>query len=331
MEINLEKQKEKKEKFPKMELIFLYSSHLTKKDARKIKENLKNVDVYCPEGLNFSEKFIDDLNKISQGDEKVFHRYIFEKKPSDWWQAILEAIYNSKKIIHFVDISEEEGNLSRGIIEMNEKYYEIENYFCSGELKKAIEKLKEYIKENIDLHKQREKIIIENIKRLPQKIISKYPQFKNRKKLRVLLTMGIFHTFLSQEAKKDFTTKSIFIQKPYIYSRIDQAYRSYRFKSKLDFKDEFYGQIFIEEFISRYLNDFLESTDRRTELARIISSKVDFKTIEDISKKLKEDDVISFERPEYITDFLRERGIKIPRNKQEAEKMLREFEKKFSK
>lgn len=329
MKLNFEK--EKKEKLPKIELTFLYLSHLTRKDAETIRKLLKDTDIYCPEGMGFTEEFVEDLNKISQGDKEVLQRYILKSrfptvKFPDWWLAIFEAIYNSKKIIYLVDLpGKEKMNLANRIEKQISGYDRIEAKFCSGRFKEAIENLKKFIEELVKLQKKREEEIIRNIRDLSEKITLKYPQFKDREKIKILLSVGNVHTFLSHATKDDFLVKEIFPKKPYIYSRVVQALRSYRFKKKLNFNDEFFARIFVEGFISCYLSDFLESTDECEELARKIASKVSYQMIETISKKLKEDKIPPFEASEYIVDFLEKEKIKIPRNKQEAEKMIKNY------
>ncbi|MGC9048924.1 MAG: hypothetical protein ACP5IX_01755 [Patescibacteria group bacterium] len=117
--------KVEKEKLPEMEVTFLYTPHGTEEDARLIRENLKNFDVFVPENKGWSEEDLRDFSKISQGDKKILEDY--KKKVSefnefvDFWFSLLESIYNSKKIIWLVDIKKEQYLELEEILKIDEK------------------------------------------------------------------------------------------------------------------------------------------------------------------------------------------------------------------
>ncbi len=327
----LSEKKVEKEKLPEMEVTFIYGSHDTEEDAqlvkKYIKEHIKEIDVYCPEMKGWTPEFVEILNNISQGNVFFFEKYLRMAKKYPHWKTVLTAIYNSKKIISPIDVKQSE--FSKKIEDILEIDEAANRNFYTGNLEEAIKNKKEYLKKDAIWQKRREKIILENLKRIPEKVRKEYPELKKKNQLKVLVSLGAFHTWLSRQIKEEgYPAKKIFTRMPYVFGHENEIGRKERFVFKAKPDDESVARSLTESSLEPYFKNFSDNSEKTTEASRIIASKTSFELIEKLSVHLKKEDIVSYKRADYITDFLRKHKIKVPEDEKELDKLIKDYEKK---
>lgn len=308
-QFSIEKE-QSKEKLPKLEATFLYAPHWTSEDARLIKEEIGHTDVYCPEMIGYPEEEVELLNRISQGDSKAFQQLILATDDS-WWKGVYEAIYNSKKIIQPIDIPEGQKIVS------DYKESKIRNirdvsfvHFASGNFEQAIKLMEDYLREWANYQKKREEVMLINLRKLPQEIVKRYPEFKEKEKLKVLASLGSAHAHLHYQMKKErIFSRTKFIRMSPIVPIEDELWKKVRFKSDFKLDKKLVARIFIEDFLFKYLENFEKDTSKVLKTARTIALKTDFNSIKEISKAMAEQDIDKFQRPNFVVKFLEKKGI----------------------
>jgi len=318
--------KSRKEQLPEMETIFYYSPHWTEEDARLLKKNLEKVDVFCPEMYGYEVENVEALNRLAQGDHPLLIKYLSSRADA-WTKIICQAVFDSKKIIWPIDIKKSK------LAEDFDATYEMNKtalrQFGMGELEKAMETRRAYIKSQVEAQKKREEIILENFKKLPEEICAEHSELKRKKKLRVLVTLGAFHTFVYHEAKKaGYSAEEVLATKPYIFSRAIEALRKERFSGESHFSDEFIAKSFIEDFLTIYFEKFSLDIAKNDAAARIVASQVDFDLIKKISASMETRPRPDSDKLAYVADFLRKNSIEVPKNKEEFEKLVEDYQKK---
>jgi len=299
-----------KEKLPKLEATFLYAPHWTSEDAGLIKEGIGHTDVYCPEMIGYPNEEVELLNRASQGDIRAF-RQLISATDNPWWKGVYEAIYNSKKIIKPIDIPEGQHVVSDY---QESKIRNVRDVsfvqFSAGKFEQAIKLMENYLKEWAEYQKKREELMLFNLRNLPQGIVKRNPEFKNKEKLKVLVSLGSAHSYLYHQIKKEkISSQAKFIRMPFIMPIEDELWRKIRFKSDSKLDKNLISKIFIEDFLFKYLEKPEKDTSRVLEAARIAALKTDFNSVKEISKAIAENDISSIQRPSFVAGFLKKKGI----------------------
>jgi len=324
----------KEKKFPEIEMTFVYSPHATEKDAKLITDKLPKTDIFCPEIEGGKDELIENLNKISQGEKEIFEKYManppftYQNK----WRQVFCALYNSKKIVWPIDLNfPADTDLILMLDEAAYKYQLSLNSFLQGNFDKAVEQRKQFVKQTIPLEKIREKIILKALEELPANLSKRYPQLKNRKKLKVLVSLGAAHTWIYHQLKRKdrYDLKRNLNKNPYIFSFGGRIWRRGRFIAEDSFEQGSVERSLMEDMLEIYLRNFSRDSADVALAARIIAERMDVDFIKRISIYLGKYTKIS---PRILvvalTDFLRQCHISVPRNEEEMKKIIKDYKKK---
>lgn len=312
---------EQKEEEPKIFYHFLYGSHITAEDFKKFKSVFAQCDIYVPEALAFdwASNDLAFLKNISEGspNQQDLEKMEKEIKSNSAQGAVFSAIYNSKKPILFVDIAETDE-----LVKKNEKNAEVGdnaiNFFRNGDFKEAIKQIRLFVSNNAEFELAREEKIKENLKNKIQEFIKEHPERAEKDELKVLITLGSYHTHLYQDIKRDgLTVFREFNELPDIFSSLDEAERRLIFKKEID--DEFLAHGLIEEILLDYLDPLTSDSNKLISVLRKISSRLDLETIKKISEKIGEEGV---SQKNVLVDELKRLNIKVPRSEREMDEML---------
>ncbi len=300
---------EQQEKEPKISYHFFYSPHGTREDVKEIKSLFEETDIYAPENYVWGEQEKKYLEDLSQGTIK----------PSACQNPALNyldgLIYNSKKPIIIVDISKEATEI-RKLFRSSRKIFEKSlGFFAEGKFDEAIEKIRLYVRGEAEANITREEKIKENIKNEIKKFLDNNPNYKNRKELKILISLGSLHTHLYKDLKAgNINLSHSFNQYPQIYSSADETIRRIIFDK--EYNDELLAKIFVEDFLYDYLADLTDDSNKIDRLIRKLSSQLNISDIRQISENSGKNSKSK------ITEGLRSRGIEVPRSKKEIDKML---------
>lgn len=339
--------KEIKEKEPEMRLKFFFSPHYKKEDYAKLREEIKNCDVYIPELFRHDPETLDSFRKISLGElspEEFIRQYEekYSRKFPDHYKEKLRILHNSKKAVYLVDIPQ--GHIidlkMMSILELNSKAF-ID--FLSGNFSSAVTKGKKFAEFFEQVQQEREKYIKENIERLKPQILKDHPDFKNQKEIKLLVSLGATHTSLFHQFRKEgkIPTQWEFSSLPIIYDLTSALRRKKRFFPRKETEDKKIAQSFIEEMVFRALKrENIKDTTELFKIARYFVSTFSEKDVENFSRMLKERhpmlliNLLLFasttgsETSRLFSAPLKEWGVNLPETREEVEKIIKKAEKK---
>ncbi len=234
---------EQKEKEPKLEYVFLLSSHLTAEDFRQMETLFSECDVYVPELANWRPEFIEAIRKLSEGeiplDEFIATRTNLNK--NTWDTANRERysiLAGSHKPIFLAEApwSEE----SPGIRNMPafQSGVESSRLLREGLVEEAIQKRKESIYQFAASFRRREEHISRMLKEPLKEFIETIPNLRDKEKVKVLVQIGTGHTGPYHELKKEGAeAQRIFNVDPVLYSLQDVAVRKLLFNPEAQVTD----------------------------------------------------------------------------------------------
>ncbi len=320
-----ERNKENKEVGPNITVDFFFSPHGTAEDFSRLPEALKKADVYMPETAGWTEDGELLLNDISQGiiglDELTIRNPAEEKQ--------LSALYNLKIPVIFVDIPEGHRLLQeflRAGTETSKAY----TYFFNGEFDKAVEKAKEGMVDEVLAIKDREDFIANKLKKELKTLTQKFPQLKNKKDIRVLISLGDVHTSLHQKLKSELQlSKMILGRNTLVFGINDEIIRRLIRDPEEVISDTLYARSLMEAFISTELGNITEDTNKSNWVTRKLVSALSIDQIQSFCKKLATPPPAGTKasteiyRLKSIQDGLEQLGIKLPATEEEIDELLK--------
>ncbi|MEK7580265.1 MAG: hypothetical protein AAB465_01460, partial [Patescibacteria group bacterium] len=279
------------------------------KDIESIEDLFEEADIYVPEAYAWTTEQKKYLEDLSQKKTKI-HNY-----QNSALIYLSSLIYNSKKPIIIADISEEDKeiiNLNDAADEAGEQALDL---FAKGKFSEAIQKARLYVVNSAKADLLREEEIKKNLEKEIKKILDNNPDYRHKKELKILISLGSIHTHLYKDLKsKNINISRSFSQFPQIYLSIDEAIRKLAFGQECD--DELLARSFIEDFLSESLKKLTKDTNKLDRLTRKLSSQLNISDIREISENSGKNSKSE------ITEELRSRGIRVPRSEKEIDEML---------
>jgi len=245
-----------KEKFgknvPKISLHFFSSPHATESDAEGISERMDEADIFIPEISGWKSSTLDEIKKISSGEKRNLDPKISGLNP--FFNPVFESLFESNIPITIIDAPEEtkremEKNLLKIKIPGNTPFEE------AAEAVSRVSKIESDIK-----HGEREKYMLSALGPKIAEILENHPELRKKKKVNVLLTLGVAHTKMIKELSSD---KSIKVSKELRYSPTSFGFyaemqRRYDFDKEIS--DSLKKKALIEIFLSSPLKTFLRNS-----------------------------------------------------------------------
>jgi len=309
---------EKPEKEPKISYHILYGCHVTLEDFEKFHGLFKEADIYIPELEGHDARTRNLLDMLSQGKrspEEVASRTWVKEGSLKY--KVYETIHNSKKPILFVDLP-----LNHELIKVSDENDELGRealkLFRAGELKPALKKMHKYVIDDADYELKREAIMKEGLKERLKRFVKECPELKDKDEIKALLTLGAAHTHLYHDLKKEnISISREFARQPFIFDHIMGELRGIMFSKNRKPDKTMLARGIIDVLLTVYsISSVTVDTSKAIALSYKISSKLNLKDIERISKDLGKD-------PEKtIVDCLEERNIKVPKTEEEMDEML---------
>jgi len=341
--------KEVKEKEPEMKLKFFFSPHARKEDFALLRKEIKNCDVYVPELVEHDPWALNIYRKVSSGEldlqkaEQQYKEKTHQEKLPDQYKGVFDALYNSKKLVYMVDLPrgyELTPKLNQLMICRSQAFLD----FCFGKFAKAITNQRKAIETNILLEKKRENYIKKNIEQLKLKLLKDHPALKNKKEIKILASLGIFHTLLYHKFKKE---KKIAVQQrfsylPFVYPIENELVRRKLFFPEKEIKNKELAQSLIEQILYCALNENkkIKDTTELLKIVRYLGSKFNEKDIENFSKLIgKKYPVIPLtvlrsqilrgpsNWQELFGPPLKKWGVKLPETREEIEEIIKKIKK----
>jgi|YelNatPaOPRAMG01_1025707.scaffolds.fasta_scaffold12570_6 hypothetical protein len=196
------------ENIPNIETHFFFHQHSTSEDGKMVADRLDDKDIFIPENAGWDKERLETWKKISSGEftpEQAIEHEKERGKPffwPDYFKTIFEKLHGTNKEVLLVDVKSD-----------SEVYQELVSFFDKeNRYWNLIDKSKSYEEtcerianasefESI-LQTERENEILENMKTNLLELLKEKPELQKEENLKILFTIGSFHTRLYHEMKK---------------------------------------------------------------------------------------------------------------------------------
>lgn len=225
------------ENVPRIETNFFFNKHATAEDGQAVGGRLKNTDILIQENAGWNSARLDVFNDVSNGNLTPTQAIDMEKqngKPflwKDFYTALLDGLYKSEKKVMLIDVQDDNvvfKNLMN-LYASNGAYKNLINKSLSYE--ETLRRIANVSKFESDTQKEREDYILENMPNALAEMLKQNPELQQKENLKILFSMGGFHTRLYQEMKKSGNDVSReFSTMPYNFNPRMAAQRSIHFK-----------------------------------------------------------------------------------------------------
>ena len=282
------------EHVPKIETKFFFGSHGNQEDGKRVAEQIKkdDPDIFVPEMAYGSKGYLDTFNETSRG---VLNPFLYDEKRNeniqngvneipDYEWEILKGLYNTKKEVIFVDISEgNDKDFHSQFEEQKNNLFALSQRIWNRDSTMDFDEIKKEISRNIELYssiqKEREEYILENMKKVLLETLQKNPELQKKETLKILISIGAFHTHLYHEMKKnnDLVSREFDTGMPYVYdfNKRDQRTMHFFGKEVFDSKQAYRSVLhrilnrmyqlfnFEQKFLDQIFNSFSEEQTRK--------------------------------------------------------------------
>lgn len=308
--------KENKETEPKITVDFFYSYHGTDEDYSHLPEALKNADVYVPEAFGWAKGDEKVLNAISQGEAEI----------PPYPEAELLALYNLKIPVILVDTPEGHPSNEKFNNTVDEEL-DAYNYFLGGQFDGAMEQLKATLPEQASAIIDRENFIANELKKEIKMLTQKFPQLKDKKNIRVLVSLGALHTSLYKKLKPELqSSKMILGRETLVFSINNEIVRRLIRNPKEVISDNLCARSLIEGLITHFINSrgLTKDANKLTWASRKLSTNLSTDQIRSFSETIGESsgEMKYGDLQDLVIKKLEEMGVKIPTTEEEIDKLI---------
>lgn len=304
---------------PVVELTMLFGSHVDKKDAQTILEQLHDKDVLLFEGaLGWQPEDERAWNDVAEGKrndtEDILQSMRFE--PRVFGKKLLEGLANSEKRIGFCDLQLADAlkTLLSQQREMDDVQRRIIPSFLDGAFGDALFLIRKYCTLFAHMNKIREEVMVRNIK---EKVIA--GQEANKDIVRVLAFFGALHTPMRRDLKdtSNLSTTIKLTTPLLVFSIQEEIIRSLRNGEPVP--DEKYKQAIYEYTLAYLLARVTRDSKKLIKASALLARHIDDKQYTDIAKKLN----AHRETPQAIfNSALHVSGFTLPTNEKEIDALL---------
>lgn len=210
---------------PRLSVQFFSGPHATEMDAEGIEERLKECDVYIPEKVSWNQSHLQMWNDISAGNEMP------PESPNPFFSKIYEYLYASEKPVAFIDFPEEE---------WEKKFLEYQKQLPESLENLSYEEALEFMDRSARLtyqfiQKEREQYMLSRLGPKIVEVLEAHPELKQKKELNILITLGMGHTNIYHQMKKDqeMEVSRDMRYSPSMFGYYDEMMRRYMFGKDL--------------------------------------------------------------------------------------------------
>ncbi|HLC38370.1 MAG TPA: hypothetical protein VJI71_02865 [Candidatus Norongarragalinales archaeon] len=207
--------------------------------------------------------------------------------------------------------------------------------FVTGEFEKALKSRHEHVLLENKHQRIRDENIVQNAEKLVQQFTTAYPELRNEKEIRVYARLGHMHSPPYHELARRGSTEvgRIFDSRPVVHGYTSEAKRMNQ-KETHNISEPRYRQVLarslLESPLRRTLREKGVKSTLVTEIAsRVISEKFHEDEIRGISEEIaKEQEAKPLAKTAEIVEMVlgkrvREKGLKLPQNEDEAEALIK--------
>lgn len=300
---------------------FYFSPHGNPNDFKDLFELIKGADIYVPEVFGWTREYLGIYQDVSAG-RKTPEQAIKEKQAEDAEMnplllEELQALYNTKKPIIFIDLPEEETPRAKNKIWLGARDFE-----------GLLSNVQYYLEEESKLNHRREEYMVGQLKTKIGEILESDPDLKTKDDVNALVSLGSVHTGVYHELRDSGErVEREFNVMPQVYSLSDEGVRRYMWEKPVD--QELLARILLETTFGEVFQPELEkvSTDNtKIDLfKRKVASQFDIDEIRNIFHLLTYTDWNYFKGSfeGHMTYLMETKGLKIPQSEQELDEIVK--------
>ncbi|MFY9462268.1 MAG: hypothetical protein WAP51_03655 [Candidatus Sungiibacteriota bacterium] len=320
--------KEHKAGEPKVSFDIFYSAHETREDAKGLAERFRKADIYVPEANGWTEMWRRDMNAVSQGT--LTPELFFRKRGVDPKNVLfsfdfaeIEMLYGSKKPVVFVDLPESHPLYRR----TQETKQEINRFNLTKGFPEMLKKFTSDLKRFADVQVERERYMLQELKRLTERIQKgEAPEFKGKKDAKLLLFLGAAHTKIYHELKKSGAEAGRgFVTMPYVFGEFaSEMFRRQMFGKPVN--DELaaraVGGLFFRAVVINYAGYLRQDSHKLALLERKVVSRFSFNDIKSVFDRAQKSADTMGALALGFSEKFDEKKIKIPADEKELDEFL---------
>lgn len=299
--------KGKESQLPRITYQFFFAPHATAADAQGLQEIFDKADIFIPEDSNWTQRGLDNMRKIAAGKHKGKAALV----PSDYDPYIRmlgQMLYNSQKPTTFVDTPKGFEN----------EYIKIEPDW-TGNFSDMLSSTKRDIENYSRYQKKREQYMLDHLEPRIRELLEEYPLLKEKKELKVLLSLGSVHSLMYDKLLKSGVQAERFLR----HSVTSFSFRAEGLRCCLlnkEITDGLAAKIFLERLFVVLSGDIIttvtDDTQKQGKVWRKIANEFSFEDAEKLFKSSKKG------HPENAIKFLQEKGIRLPQSEKEVDEFL---------
>lgn len=316
---NRKLENERKPGEPKISIHILYCPHRRAEDLKGLRERIEECDVYIPEG-DFSTNWLSTLRSVSAGVIMPEQVNFVNNFPL-FTKEQLRIIYNTRKLIAMIDIKPEDDQSNTKLVK-NSVLSTIIFQFRHNTFDILKERTKKTLRQiSVFELKEREIYMLSQFKPKMKELLEDYPYLKEKKEIKVLMTLGSAHTgFFHQLRDQGYEIGRSFNKMPYVYDFSTELIRRYRFGKKVS--DELTARATLEIYccntIFIELMNTLQDANKRSLFLRRMIGRFGLKEIKGMFEGANNAD----EFRQLLEEKLKEKGLSIPKSEEELDKFL---------
>ncbi|OGN29968.1 MAG: hypothetical protein A3A33_01445 [Candidatus Yanofskybacteria bacterium RIFCSPLOWO2_01_FULL_49_25] len=307
-----------KEREPKIHLKFFFARHLTPEDHKELKELIRDVDVVAVENVGWTEESNRHLNEASQDESG-------ESLPDDDYYSPLRAFRGSKKPIISIDVSKDHPEFSR----LEQLHYRVGvasqqalESLLNGDYESAVEASRQggqYL--FVAVAQLRDRTTEDQLRNIRQQIDEKFPELDTQNDINMLIVMGLSHTQVHHDLKRDGADVSLnFSEFPVKSHSILNEVVS-RMRHSKDIPERLLALYPIETLLGHVWGGLTKDTDKIIFLERAILNQLSDHDVRLIYTRMK---FSPNRNVQIVLDFLEEKGIEVPRSPEDVDRLLKE-------
>lgn len=311
--------KEVKPSSPDITISIFYGPHKTGEDQQGLKKMFRKADVYVPEMAGWVEKDIGIYQGVSNGHIKPVDAalkldgFVDEARLKE-----LKTIFGSNKPIIVADVPKDHPIWKK----IEEQLKELANLpTLNTNFGQAMEGIRDFSNRFAQTQKDREQYMLSYINPKIRELLANNPQLRKKKRLNVLLNLGISHASLFRYLKKDNRETDVkYGAKLNIFSHMEEGFRKSMSGEVID--NNLAARIILELLFFRdWMKSFQSLTKNYTEqsiIDRGILSNFDIKDAEKFFNHVK-----GGGNPKVLFySMLEAKGLQKPKTREGVERLL---------
>jgi len=303
---------------PRLSLDIFYAHHATPEDRAGLREKFTHTDIYIPEGFYWVPEVLDLLRDASKGlaaKEEIMARLRESPHNVPYMRELVDMVYGSGKEITIIDMPQ--GDEKAG------------EYFSLGDLtpehgksfEETLNAVQKGVKNQAEFHEKREEYMLANLDAAIKERIQANPHLQRKDTVRVLLSLGSYHTWLYQDLRRrKYDVSRTFKDLPLIFGYGTEADRRFRFHK--DISRDLLAKVLLEVMCYHSFGHIVRDAAQNSQkLALFFRKVVSCFSAAEVQAIFESSENTTFER--VFIDAMEKKGLHFPETETDIDKFLK--------